>query len=75
MTLNQDRSATLIVRVWLEGDTDHFRGRVATVDTSEGHEGGGEMTVAVASSPSELVDAVRAWLDAFLGRAPHPIDT
>jgi hypothetical protein len=73
VTLNDDRSATLILRVWLEGGTDGFRGRVTTVDTTVSH-GGGELTVGVASSPGEMVDAVRAWLDEFLGRSSQPAD-
>jgi hypothetical protein len=72
VTLNDDRSATLILRVWLEGGTDAFRGRVTTVDTTVGHEG--ELTVGVASSPGELVEAVRAWLDEFLDRSSQPAD-
>jgi hypothetical protein len=72
VTLDDDRSATLILRVWLEGGTDGFRGRVTTVDTSVRH-GGGELTVGVAASPGELVDAVRAWLDEFLGSS-QPAD-
>jgi hypothetical protein len=70
--LDDDRSATLILRVWLEGGTDGFRGRLTTVDTSVRH-GGGEVTVAVASSPGETVDAVRAWLDEFLSSS-RPAD-
>ena len=73
MTLNDDRSATLVLRVWLEGGTDSFRGRLTTLDTSVGREGG-ELTVATTSSPGEMVDAVHAWLDDFLGRAPQPAD-
>jgi hypothetical protein len=73
VTLNDDRSATLILRVWLEGGTNDFRGRLATVDTSVGHDGA-ELTVGVTSSPGEVVDAVRAWLDEFLGLTSHPVD-
>ncbi len=73
MTLNDDRSATLILRVWLEGDTAGFRGRLTMVDTSVGPDGR-ELTVAVTSSADDMVDAVRAWLDDFRGHAPAPID-
>jgi hypothetical protein len=66
--LDDDRSATLILRVWLEGGTKNFRGRLTTVDTSVGHEGG-ELTVGVTSSPGEMLGAVGAWLDEFLGQA------
>jgi hypothetical protein len=71
--LDDDRSSTLILRVWLEGGTNTFRGRVTTVDTTVGH-GGGELTVGVASTPGEMVDAVRVWLDEFLRRSSQPAD-
>src|SRR5215210_14356 len=67
VTVNHDRSASLILRVWTEGGVGDFRGRLATVDTSVGREGV-EATVATTSSPEDMVDAVRAWLDDFLGR-------
>jgi predicted nucleotidyltransferase len=73
MTLDDERSATLILRVWLEGGTHNFRGRLTAVDTSAGHEGG-DLTVGVASSPGEVVGAVHAWLDEFLGQASPPVD-
>jgi hypothetical protein len=74
VTLNDDRSGTLILRVWLESGTNDLRGRLTTVDTSIGHEGA-DLTVGVASSVDGLVDAVRAWLDQFLeGGGPHPVD-
>jgi hypothetical protein len=72
VTVKQARSATLIVRVWLEGGTDDFRGRLATVDTSETHDRDGELSFAVTSSPSATVEAVRSWLDDFLARASDP---
>jgi hypothetical protein len=73
VTVDDDRSAALILRVWLEGGTNSFRGRVTAMDTTAGHERG-ELTVGVASSPDELVDAVRAWLDEFLRQAQGPVD-
>jgi hypothetical protein len=66
-------SAALILRVWLEGDADELRGRLTTVDTSVGTDGG-ELTVCVTASTDETVAAVRGWLDDFLARATHPID-
>lgn len=60
--MTEDRSAALLLRVWLEDGTDQFRARVTAVglDTEE------DRTVAVASSPSEVVDAVGDWLDRFV---------
>jgi hypothetical protein len=73
-TVNGDRTAVLLVRVWLEGDdTEAFRGRLTAVDTSTGPRAGEEATVAVASSPEEVIEAVRAWLDGFLGGVPGPV--
>ena len=61
--LSDERSAALLVRVWLEGGTDRFRARVSAVgpDGAPDHR-----TIAVAASPSEVLDAVRHWLDRFL---------
>ena len=70
--MEEDRSATLLVRVWLEDGTDSFRGRLVTVDTSEAHDGDGELSFAVTSSAEATVEAVRSWLDAFLARASDP---
>jgi hypothetical protein len=72
LTSIDERSATLLVRVWVEGGTDNFRGRLATVDTSLAQGGDVEVSFAVTSSPDATVEAVRSWLDAFLVRAPHP---
>jgi hypothetical protein len=73
VTVDGDRSAVLLVRVWLESDGGQaFRGRLTAVDTTPGLRAGEEATVAVASSTDEVVDAVRAWLDGFLGGEPDP---
>ena len=73
VTVDGDRSAALLVRVWLESHRDRaFRGRLTAVDTTPGLQAGEETTVAVASSTDEVVDAVRAWLDDFLGEEPDP---
>lgn len=71
MTLNQDQSASLLVRVWLEGGTDGFRARLTSVDTSPGNDGA-ELTVGVASSPSDVITLVQTWLTAFLGPGADP---
>jgi hypothetical protein len=64
--LDEDRSAALVVRVWLENGTSRLRARLTTADTTPGREVGEEVTVTVASSPRDVVIAVRAWLDEFL---------
>jgi hypothetical protein len=66
VTLDQDRSASLLVRVWLETETDEFRARLTSVDTSPGGDGA-EVTVGVASSPTDVLAVVRGWLTSFLG--------
>jgi len=43
--------------------TDDFRARLTTRDTSPGEAGGAELTVAVASSPDEVITVVRTWRD------------
>lgn len=67
VTLDQNRSASLLVRVWLEGGTEGFRARLTSVDTSLGSDEGGELTADVASSPTDVIILVQAWLTAFLG--------
>jgi hypothetical protein len=75
VTLDGDRSSALLLRVWLEDEgVEAFRGRLTTVNTSPGARAGEEATVAVVSSPQEVVDAVRAWLDQFLRGVPGPVD-
>jgi len=59
----RSRSAALVVRVWLEGGPGGFRARLTTGDPSASGEAADTVTVAVASSPEAVVDAVRAWLD------------
>ena len=71
MTVEQDRSAALLLRVWLEGDGESFRARLTAVDTSGAADPDESPTVAVSSSPGEVVDAVRDWLERFVGDALH----
>ncbi|PWW24199.1 hypothetical protein JD79_03377 [Geodermatophilus normandii] len=67
MTVRQDRSASLLVRVWLEGEDDVFRARLTSVQTSPGAAAGQEATVGVASSPGDVLALVQTWLTGFLG--------
>lgn len=64
--MNPERSAALFVRVWLEDDTSAFRARVTAVGRPEGDEPAQDYTVAVASSPADVLTAVNAWLEGFL---------
>ena len=68
VTVEQDPSAALLVRVWLEGG-ESFRARLTAADTSGGADPDGGVTVAVSSSPGEVVDAVRDWLERFVSDA------
>ena len=61
--MSDERSAALLVRVWLEGGSDRFRARVSAVGPDGALD---DRTIAVTASPSELLDAVRHWLDEFL---------
>jgi hypothetical protein len=70
VTVEQDRSAALLVRVWLEGG-ESFRARLTAVGTSGAADPDDGVTVAVSSSPGEVVDAVRDWLERFVGDARH----
>jgi hypothetical protein len=72
--MDGDRSAVLVVRVWLEGDTDQVRARLTTAGTTPGSGVGAEVTVTAAASPSDVVRAVRAWLDEFLDTGSVSID-
>jgi hypothetical protein len=74
VTLDRDHSAALLVRVWLEDGAETFRGRLTSMDTSPGPGGTGEATVALAASPRDVVDAVRAWVEQFLRDASNSID-
>ena len=72
--MDGDRSAALLVRVWSEDGARNFRGRLTSIDTSPGRRGPEEATVALASSPGDVVDAVRAWLDDVLPEPPQGMD-
>jgi hypothetical protein len=70
-----DRSAVLLLRVWLADGARTVRGRLTTVDTSLARRGGEETSVAVVSSPRDAAEVVRAWLDRFLDEAPDGTDS
>ena len=58
-----DRSATLLVGVWLEDD-DTFRARLTSLPPGDGPRPAERL--ATAASPGGVLVAVHAWLDAFL---------
>jgi hypothetical protein len=69
-----DRSAVLLLRVWLADGARNFRGRVTKMDTSVARRGGEEASVAVVSSPRDAAETVRAWLDRFVDEAVDRLD-
>ncbi len=68
-----DPSAALLIRVWLEGSRE-FRARLLTVRGATAWTPAEEVTVAVTSSPDEVLDAVRDWLDGFTRGATTQTD-
>jgi len=74
VTVDGDPSAALLVRVWFEAGTQGFRSRITSLDTTPGRPEAEEVTVAVASAPADVVDAVRAWLADLLRDAPDGED-
>jgi hypothetical protein len=71
--LVDDPSAALLIRVWTEGSSE-FRARLMTLRGATAQAPAEEVTVAVASSPGGVLDAVRDWLDDFIGNATIPVD-
>jgi hypothetical protein len=67
-----DRSAALLIRVWLE-DAGEFRARLLTQPDATAGGPAEEVTVAVASSPEAVLDAVRDWLDDFRTQAVNRV--
>ena len=68
-----DPSAALLIRVWLEGSRE-FRARLLTLRGATAGTPAEEVTVAVTSSPDEVLDAVRNWLDGFIQDATTRTD-
>jgi hypothetical protein len=63
--VTDDRSAALLVRIWLEDDGRAFRARMLAVG-GDGDGAGDGRTVALVSSPGDLLSAMSDWLDEFL---------
>jgi hypothetical protein len=58
-----DRSTALLLRVWTEAGADEFRARLLAIGP-DGQQS--DRTVALASSPDDVLDAVSSWLEEFL---------
>ncbi|WP_179966110.1 hypothetical protein [Modestobacter altitudinis] len=74
VAVDGDRSAALLLRIWRDDGARSFRGRMTSMDTWPMSAGEELATVGLAASPRDVMDAVRAWLDEFLGDAPMSID-
>jgi hypothetical protein len=74
VAVSDDRSAALLVRVWLEDGGEQFRARLSALARTRDGGQEEELTVAVASSPGDVLSAVSDWLDEFLRHAQNPID-
>ena len=64
-------SATLLIRVWREGG-GMFRARLLTLGDVTAGLPEDEVTVAVVSSPGDVLEVVRDWLDGFTRPATNP---
>ena len=67
-------SAALLIRVWLEGPGE-IRARILTLRDATSETPAEEVTLAVAASPGDVLDAVRDWLDSFTRQAANSVDT
>jgi hypothetical protein len=72
--VSDDRSAALLVRVWLEGDIGAMRARLTALRPARNGEPPEEVTVAVVASVGDVLRAVSEWLEEVLGPRPEPID-
>ena len=72
MTVNEDRSGVLLVRVWLEDGADGFRARLTALGPGRRAGEGQERVVALASSPAATAAAVYAWLRDVVGVPADP---
>jgi hypothetical protein len=74
VAVSDDRSVALLLRVWLEDGGEQFRARLSSLARPPDGGQEEELTVAVASSPRDVLSAVSDWLNEFLAHAPNPID-
>jgi hypothetical protein len=60
----RERTGVLVLRIWIEADTDEFRARI----TAENELGTGERVTAVAGSLDEIIQFIRLWVQEFRSR-------
>ena len=70
--MSEDRSAALLLRVWVEDGTDAFRARLTTAAVAGPRTLDQDVTVAVASSPGDVLRAVAAWLEGLAPEGARP---
>ena len=64
--MDPNRTGVLLLRAWLEEEPPQLRVRIT--------EAGPEETVAFGTTPDEVADKVRDWLERFRSDAPGPDD-
>jgi hypothetical protein len=74
MSVGADRNTALLIRVWGE-EIDAFHARLTALGGSAGEVSVEDLPVVVVQSPGDVLDAVRAWLEDFLGDAVTPVDS
>jgi hypothetical protein len=72
VTVDDDRSSVLVIRVWLEDGADGFQARLTTLGPPWEQGSGDDAAAALAASPAAVSDAVRAWLLSFVGSTARP---
>jgi|tagenome__1003787_1003787.scaffolds.fasta_scaffold17074412_2 hypothetical protein len=70
-----DRSDVLIIRVWVEDGMDAFRGRLTRLRPGREDGATDDPIYALASAPSDVLDAVRKWLESFEQGASDRLDS
>jgi hypothetical protein len=68
VAVTDDRSAVLLIRVWLDGDDQAFRARLTALGSPDKDGRVEESAVATTASPSVVVAAVEEWLAQFVHR-------
>jgi hypothetical protein len=67
--VSQSHSSALLIRVWLGDVDDTLRARLLSSDGPGTTSAVEDMTVAIASTPEDVLTAVGDWLERFLAAA------